>query len=148
MTTTIDCGCSSPHVQIWTQGPDPFSNGEVRKLSFGPRAATADPCANNLRIETVCVVAALYTLGMYVGITEEILCAEKSLSPFFRSSAESADDMVKVEMISTVQRIFKALKPDLRPSSKQITVSHHPYIPRYSTFSDATEESHHPSGRH
>ena len=127
-TTTIDCSCSSPHVQIWTQGPDPFSYGEVRILSFGPSATAADPYGNNLRIETVCIIAALNTLGMYVGITEEMLCAEKSLSPFFRSSAELVDDTVKANMICTVQRIFKALKPDLRPSSEQITVKHHPYI--------------------
>lgn len=65
---------------------------------------------------------------MYVGSTEEIICADKSLSPFFLSSAESADDMVKANAICTVQGIFKTLKPDLRPSSEQITVNHHPYI--------------------
>jgi len=127
-TTTIDCGCASPHVQIRTQGLDPFSHGEVKILSFGPSATAADPYANNLRIETVCTIAALYTLGMYVGITEEMLCADQSLSPFFQSSAESADDMVKANMICTAQRIFKTLKPDLRPSSEQITVKHHSYI--------------------
>lgn len=36
--------------------------------------------------------------------------------------------MVKANIICTVQRIFKTLKPDLRPSSEQITVKHHPYI--------------------
>jgi len=127
-TTTLDCGCSSPHVQIRTQGPDPFSYGKVRILSFGPSTTAADPYANNLRIETVCITAALYTLGIYIGITEEMICADNSLSPFFLSSAESADDMVKANMICTVQRIFKTLKPDLRPSSEQITVKHHPYI--------------------
>ena len=125
-TTTIDCGCSSLHVQIRTQSPNPFSYGEVKILSFGPSATTADPYANNIRIERVCIAAALYTLGMYVGVTEEMICAETSLSPFFCPSAESADDMVKA--ICTVQRIFKTLKPDLRPNSEQITVKHHPYI--------------------
>lgn len=127
-TTTIDYDCSSPHVEVWTQGSDPFTYGEVGILSFGPSATTADPYANNLRIETACITAALYTLGMYVGITEETLCADNSLSPFFWSSAESADDMVKANIICTVQSIFKTLKPDLRPSSEQITVKHHPYI--------------------
>ena len=127
-TTTIDYDCSSPHVQIRTQDPDPFSYGEVRILGFGPSAAAADPYANNHRIETACITAALYTLGMHVGITEDTLCADKSLSPFFWSSTESADDMVKANIICTVQRIFKTLKPDLRPSSEQITVQHHPYI--------------------
>ena len=125
-TTTIDCGCSSLHVKIRTRSPDPFSYGEIKILSFGPSATTADPYANNIRIETVCVAAALYTLGTYVGITEEMFCADTSLSPFFCPSAESADDMVKA--VCTVQRMFKTLKPDLRPSSEQITVKHHPYI--------------------
>ena len=125
-TTTIDGGCSSPQVQIPTQGPDPYSYGEVGMLSLGPGATAADPYANNLRIDSVCITAALYTLGMYVGVTEEMLCADQSLSPFFRSSAESAEDIAN--MVCTVQRIFKTLKPDLRPSREQITVKHHPYI--------------------
>ena len=125
-TTTIDCGCSSLHVQIRTQSPNPVSYGEVRILSFGPSATTADPYANNIRIETVCIAAALYSLGMYVGITEDMICADTSLSPFFWPSAESADDMVKA--ICTVQGMFKTMKPDLRPNSEQITVKHHPYI--------------------
>ncbi|KAF9242223.1 hypothetical protein CBS147333_6104 [Penicillium roqueforti] len=128
-TTNIDCGCSSPHFQIRTEGPaGPFSCGEVRILRFGSSAPAADPYANNLRIETVCTIAALSTLGIHVGITEETLCAEESLSPFFQSSTESADDMAKANMICTVKRTFKTLKPDLRPSSEQITVKHHPYI--------------------
>ncbi|MCJ1438874.1 hypothetical protein MMC27_008264 [Xylographa pallens] len=127
-TATIDCGCSSPHVQVRTQGPDPFSYGEVRILSAGPSVAGADPYANNLRVETLCITAALYTLGLHVGVTEEMLCADQSLSPFFRSSKEPADEAAKAHTISTVQRIFKTLKPDLRPSSQQITVQHHPYI--------------------
>ena len=125
-TTTIDCGCSSLHVQIRTQSPNPLSYGEVRILSFGPSATIADPYANNIRIERVCIAAALYTLRMYVGITEEMICADTSLSPFFWPIAESADEMFKA--ICTVQRTFKALKPDLRPNSEQITVKHHPYI--------------------
>lgn len=128
LTTTIDCGCSGPHVQIWTQGPDPFRSGKVRILSFEPCGTAADPYANNLRIEAICIIAALYHLGMHVGITEEMLCAEESLSPFFQSSPESANDMVKADMICAAQRTFKTLKPDLRPSSEQITVEHHPYI--------------------
>ena len=127
-TTFIDCGCAGSHVQIWTQGPDPFSSGKVKILSFEPSATPADPYANNLRVETVCIIAALYHLGMHVGITEEMLCADNSLSPFFQSSTESADDMVKANTICTAQRVFKTLKPDLRPSSEQITVEHHPYI--------------------
>ncbi|KAI4279704.1 MAG: hypothetical protein L6R35_006037 [Caloplaca aegaea] len=127
-TTTIECGCSSPHVQIRTRGSDPFSSGEVKIHMFGPSVTAADPYINNLRIETVCTIAALYRLGMYIGITEEMICADRSFSPFFLSSVGSADDMVKANAIDTAQRICETLKPDLRPSSEQIAVDHHPYI--------------------
>lgn len=128
-TTTSDCGCFSPKVQTQTTGPAPFSYSDnARSLNLGPSANAADPYANNLRIETVCVTAALYNLGMHVGITEEMLCADISPSPFFRPGADSADDTVKTNIVCTVQRIFKTLKPDLRPSSEQITIKHHPYI--------------------
>lgn len=127
-TIAIDCGCSSPHLRIRNNGPDPFSHGKARILSLGPVVSAPDPYANNLRIETVCITAALYNLGAHIGITEEMMCAEKSHSPFFWSSAELADDMVKANAICTVQKMFKTLKPDLRPGREQITVNHHPYI--------------------
>jgi hypothetical protein len=68
------------------------------------------------------------TLRMHVGITEEMMCVEESPSPFYRSIRASANNTVKEDIICTVQRIFKTLKPDLRPSSEQITVEHPPYI--------------------
>lgn len=73
----------------------------------------------------ICTLAAVSALGTYIGISQEILCAEESLSPFFRPGAASMD---KADTVLTVQRIFKTLKPDLRPSREQITVAHHPYI--------------------
>ncbi|RAK96945.1 uncharacterized protein BO80DRAFT_458539 [Aspergillus ibericus CBS 121593] len=127
-TTTIDCGCSSPHFHIRTENTDPLHYGEVRIFRFGSSAPAADPYANNLRIDRVCTITALYTLGTHLGITEDVLCAEEALSPFFRSSTGLTDDMAKANMISTVQGAFKALKPDMRPNIEQITVEHHPYI--------------------
>ena len=127
-TTTIDCGCSIPHAQIQTQGPTPYRYGGLSNLNYGSGATRANLLSNHLRIDTVCIITAFYTLGMYVGITEEMICADKSLSPFFWSTAESADDMVKAHAVYTSQNIFKTLKPDLRPSSEQITIRHHPYI--------------------
>lgn len=122
-TTTIHCGCPSPHFQIQAQTPDLLKNKEFKILRLGPSPAAADPYMNHLRIETVCTIDALFALVAHVGITEEMLCADESLSPFFRFSPESAD-----EMASTVQEGFKTLKPDLRPNDEQITVKHHPYI--------------------
>lgn len=127
-TATVSCGCSKPHVQIRTHGPDPCSYGDIKILSIGPGSPAADPCANQLRIETVCTVSALYAIGTHVGITEELICADDSLSPFFRFTVDSAEDTAETDMICAVQRIFKTLKPDLRPTKEQITVRHHPFI--------------------
>ncbi|KAJ5771315.1 uncharacterized protein N7511_003366 [Penicillium nucicola] len=126
-TTNIDCGCPSPHIQIRTQGPDPFTLKGLRVLSFTPTQRLADPYVNTLRLETVCTIAALFNLGMHIGITEEMICAENCRSPFYRSGVKS-DPQVEANTIGSVKSIFKALKPDLRPSSEQITVEHHPYI--------------------
>ena len=126
-TTNIDCGCSIPHIQIRTQGPDPFTLRGLRLLSFTPTARIADPYVNNIRLETMCTIAALFNLGMHIGITQEMICAEDCPSPFYRSGAKS-DRTIEANTIGTVKGIFKALKPDLRPSSEQITVEHHPYI--------------------
>ena len=128
LTTTIDCGCGSAHIQIQTQGPDSWSHGKFTVLNLGPSATAADPYANHLRVETLCNTAALSTLAMCVGITQEMLCADQSLSPFFSSSTVWADDLVKANMVCTVQSVFKILKPDLRPSREQIVIQHHPYL--------------------
>lgn len=127
-TTTIGCGCSTRHIQIRTKGVDPSSFNDIKILTFGFPAGTADPYANNIRIDTVCTVAALHNIGTHLGVNEEILCADESLSPFFRFTANSVDFMVQSNMIKTVQQTFKSLKPDLRPSGQQITVKHHPCI--------------------
>ncbi|KAL2379669.1 hypothetical protein RJZ90_005120 [Blastomyces dermatitidis] len=129
-TTTIKCGCSVSHLQLRTKGAGPFNFEEIRILKFRPDIATLDPYASNIRIEIVCTVSALYTIGMHVGLTEEMICTDNSLSPFFwpSSGLDSDDDTAKTNTICTVQRVFSTLKPDLRPSIEQITVQHHPYI--------------------
>ncbi|KAF3483215.1 uncharacterized protein GIQ15_02539 [Arthroderma uncinatum] len=123
---TIDCGCSIPHLQIETQGIDPSRAGKIKIFRF--RQDVADPYANNLRIEQVCTISAVHTLATHVGITEAVICSDEPLSPFFRPIAETADNTTKENTVNAVQRIFKRLKPDLRPSSEQITIKHHPYI--------------------
>lgn len=143
-TTTIVCGCPNPHFQVQTQGPDPFSFDEIRVLRFktppspplnNTTAALimgADPYKNNLRIDTICTLSALVDLGTHVGLTEEIICADESLSPFYRFSVTAYsdnDDTTRNDiMINTVQQIFRTLKPDLRPNREQITIKHHPQI--------------------
>ncbi|GKZ23195.1 hypothetical protein AbraIFM66951_000717 [Aspergillus brasiliensis] len=127
-TTTIDCGCTSPHFRIQTEGPDLLGHTEVRVFRFGTKTITADPYANTLRIDRVCTIAAILDLVKHVGITEEALCADESLSPFFRSGAGTLDDTGKNSLVRTVQETFKTLKPDLRPCQEQITIEHHPII--------------------
>jgi Domain of unknown function (DUF3425). len=127
-TTTVKCNCSSPHIQVETHDPGPYSCTEVRILRIGTVAPAPDLYANHLRLETICTLAAMDTLRMHVGLTEEMVCAAESPSPFYRSIRASADGTAKENIICTVQRIFKTLKPDLRPSSDQITVDHPPYI--------------------
>lgn len=127
-TTTIDCGCTSPHFRIQTDGPDLLGRNEVRVFRFGANTTTADPYTNSLRIDRVCTIAAILDLVRHLGITEEGLCADQSPSPFFRPSAVMADDTARSNLIRTVQETFKTLKPDLRPSQEQITIEHHPII--------------------
>ncbi|KAL2830452.1 hypothetical protein BDW59DRAFT_140983 [Aspergillus cavernicola] len=127
-TTTVNCGCSSPHFQIQTQGPKPFSFGEFKILRYEASPPAADPYANHLRIDSICTITALYALGMHVGVTEDDICGDESLSPFFRPGTQSADALVKSSLIHSVKAAFKSLKPDMRPSNEQITVPHHPYI--------------------
>lgn len=92
----------------------------------------ADPYTNNLRLDTICTLSALVDLGLHVGLTEELLCAEESLSPFYRLSITDYSDndatCQQNSMINTVQQIFRTLKPDLRPNREQITIKHHPQI--------------------
>lgn len=124
----VQCGCPRPHFQKQKWSWRDMNDVKFKIVRLGPGTAAADPYANHLRIETMCTVDALYTLGLHLGITEELLCADESISPFFRFSADSIDDTIKTAMIGNVKGIFKTLKPDLRPSSQQITVKHHPYI--------------------
>ncbi|KAB5576345.1 hypothetical protein GE09DRAFT_955278 [Coniochaeta sp. 2T2.1] len=126
-TLTVDCGCSSEeHSHILSRGMSALNRGEFKIITFGPivSAGPADPYTNNIRLEAICTLSAIAALGSYIGITQEVLCADESLSPFFRPGAAATPSST----VETVQRIFKTLKPDLRPSREQITVEHHPYI--------------------
>ncbi|KAH8126290.1 hypothetical protein LI328DRAFT_166275 [Trichoderma asperelloides] len=126
-TTTIDCGCLTPHVKLRAQ--DPSSHSDLQIISFGANSVAADPyMSNSIRIKRMCIAAALYTLMKYVGIGEETFCADDSPSPFYRPNLEFADDASRDRTICMVQQMFKTLKPDLRPIAEQITVEHHPYI--------------------
>ncbi|KAI9044341.1 uncharacterized protein KD926_000942 [Aspergillus affinis] len=127
-TTIVKCSCAGPHFQVQSYRPIIYGPPEVRILRIGSLAPAPDLHANHLRLDTMCTLAAMDTLRMHVGLTEEMVCAEESPSPFYRSMKASTDSAAKENVITTVQKIFKTLKPDLRPSSEQITVEHPPYI--------------------
>ncbi|KAL7929483.1 hypothetical protein V8C35DRAFT_315387 [Trichoderma chlorosporum] len=125
-TTTINCGCLKPHVQLRSR--DPSSHDDMQIVSFSANSTAADPYAGNrFCIERVCIAGALYTLMKYVGIGEENFCADSSPSPFYRPNLEFADEATW-SRINTVQQTYKTLKPDLRPTPEQIVMEHHPYI--------------------
>lgn len=127
-TTLVTCGCSRSHVQIKTAHPESSVNKNIKIVEFGISSVAADPYINHLRLETVCTIIALYDVGMHLGLTEELLCEDDSPSPFFRFSTNSVDQVTAERLISSVKNTFKTLKPDLRPTSEQITTKHHPYI--------------------
>ncbi|KAK8010444.1 hypothetical protein PG990_009409 [Apiospora arundinis] len=106
------CGCTGTN------------DGLQRIVSHRSGAAKlfSDPYANHLRLETVCTLDAMFSLGTLLGIPADRMCPKETPSPFFRSGNASVD------AISTVQQIFRTLKPDLRPSREQVTVAHHPFI--------------------
>lgn len=127
-TTLATCGCSMLHVQIQTNNPFSGNGKNIRIIGLGSSPRPADPYMNHLRLEAVCTIAALYGVGMHLGLTEELLCEDESTSPFFRFSANSVDGATSQKLISSVKNTFRTLKPDLRPISEQITMKHHPYI--------------------
>ncbi|CAM1505537.1 Fc.00g111740.m01.CDS01 [Cosmosporella sp. VM-42] len=108
-TVFFNCGCPVLHIPM---RPSPVL------LPVIP-----DVYMNTLRLETWCVVGAMLENCLHVGITQAMFCSDNAISPFFRlQSAESSG------LVASVQRVFKSLQYDLRPTLAQITTEHHPYI--------------------
>ncbi|KAL4940839.1 hypothetical protein BDV06DRAFT_195838 [Aspergillus oleicola] len=122
-TTTIQCGCQHPHFQLQTSNPGSFNSGDVWLLSLEQNSHVPDPFTNNLRLDMVCNITALWAIGAHLGVSEEEVCEDDAISPFFQPGAEASDAVIK-----TTQALFKTLKYDLRPTKEQITISHHPFI--------------------
>ncbi|PLB46167.1 hypothetical protein P170DRAFT_439836 [Aspergillus steynii IBT 23096] len=127
-TATVECDCATPHIKVQSSGHGTSGSTEVRIITIAPLVPVPDPYANHLRLETLCTLSAMDTLRLHLGLTEDMVCDEESPSLFYRPIRAPTDAAVKENMVCTVQRIFKTLKPDLRPSSEQITVEHPPYI--------------------
>jgi hypothetical protein len=132
--TTVKCACGKPHLQITAYELGPDGRREVTLLNIGatvpPKAAlvTPDPYINHIRLDSVCTLAAMDTLRMQVGITDNMMCSGDYPSPFYRPIRASAQNDPRRNMVHAVQKTFKALQPDLRPIPEQIIVGHPPYI--------------------
>ena len=126
VTDYVDCGCPLRHVQIRL----PKATGQKRYqiVSIGPSYFPADPYMNQLRIERMCFVDAMWSNCLHLGINLEAFCGEGVISPFCRRTQKAVDDGTNDSMVHTVQKIFKTLKPDLRPIREQVTVIHPPYV--------------------
>ena len=122
----IDCGCHRLHVQVSSSVPKEYRDQGV--LSIGPDLFTADPYLNNLRVERICLAQAIFSNCLHIGITEDMFCDDDTVSPFFRPSGKSADDVGYDRIVKTIQSIYKTLKQDVRPIREQITTMHSPII--------------------
>ncbi|KAI5865312.1 hypothetical protein GGS23DRAFT_558673 [Durotheca rogersii] len=122
----FDCGCEVPHI------PTPTA-ADLAGVRGGPASRTletvnffSDPYANMLRVDKLCSLEAMRRNCLAIGISVDMCYSDDSVSPFFRDADYGADP--SSSLVQSVQGIFRTLKPDLRPCSEQITVSHHPYI--------------------
>lgn len=122
----VDCGCFRPHVQFSSSRPREYRDLQV--LNVGPSLFATDPYVNALRVERICIVQAVLSNCLHIGITEDMFCVDEAISPFFRPSGKTADDSGSESVVRTIQSIFKTLKPDLRPIREQITTMHRPVI--------------------
>lgn len=120
----FDCGCSTLHI------PAPAS---PFLLPSRPRAFSLH--ANTLRLEVECTLSALLKNCLHLGIPKGQFCADESVSLFYRpllppvSEADGGSlDNEASKLVSNTLALFRTVKHDLRPSTSQITESHHPYI--------------------
>lgn len=110
----LQCGCPVLHLAVLPS----------RALLL---PTTSDPIINHLRIEGLCVLAALQENCIQLGITRPMFCAEDAISPFFRPQLDPSSPDGDV-VVSSLKRMFSTIKYDLRPSEAQITTLHHPYL--------------------
>ncbi len=106
-TAPRSCQCLTPYC---------LSKPSLPHLSF----------SSNLRIEAMCVVAAMQQNCFHLGITGAMFCSSDAESLFFRPGMDASTS--QTSLIQSTQRVFKTVKYDLRPSKTQIVKSHHPYI--------------------
>jgi hypothetical protein len=123
----VECGCLTPHVQASAAaGLSEYRDLKVLNVDLSP--FPVDPFDNTLRVERICICDAVTANRLHMGITEDMLCHDDAISPFFRPFSNSIGDSKADDIVRTIQTIFKSLKPDLRPIKEQIMIRHHPII--------------------
>lgn len=85
-----------------------------------------DPYVNHLQLHFFNLIMAQMMNGFHIGITESSCLDDDAISVFFRPTTPS--DHNTTAFVKSVQRSFRGLKYDLRPTRAQILVPHHPYI--------------------
>lgn len=128
----INCGCSVRHIEIRNGRLGGF-NRDVEIVKVGETAVFSDPYMNNIRMEAVCTISAMWEICLQLGISEWSLCECDSQSPFYRpcpSNSLVANEKTEAVdgVVRTVQSIWKTLKPDIRPIKEQVTIPHHPCV--------------------
>ncbi|KAH7170492.1 hypothetical protein EDB81DRAFT_941392 [Dactylonectria macrodidyma] len=108
----FNCGC--PVLHIPSQSP------------FVLLPIVPDLRMNTLRIEIVCSMAAMLENCLHLGITRKMFCADESVSPFYRPQIDAPAE--RANLVDSVQRGFRGLHFDLRPTRKQIIMNHHPFL--------------------
>lgn len=131
----VECGCPIRHVRVRSKGQPGSSNiyEAAQLLSLGDTPPPSDVYMNNIRIEMTCTISAIWANCLHVGVSELMFCEDDSVSPFYRPGAGrnviiDGTSQASDSVVQTVQSIFKTLKADLRPTTEQITIRHHPCI--------------------
>lgn len=132
-TKYIDCGCSVHHVEIRSKPNHEGRSESLKRISFGGARLPADPYYNNIRLEAVCTIAAMWSNSLHIGLSEQMFLEEYSVSPFYRSVPgynllTNGVSPSEESTVRTVQNIFRTLKPDLRPLREQVMIVHHPVV--------------------
>lgn len=167
-TSYIECGCPVRHVQLRRSLPcsaeslrflevDPDEDDDIddasrrrRLLQVTSSSRPPDPYSNHIWMAKECVVAAMWSNCLQIGIHDAAFCDEDAQSPFYRAApsydcslgpflggddcfgSNNNNDNNKNEihdgMVHTIKSIFKTLTPDLRPTREQITIPHHPFL--------------------
>ena len=85
-----------------------------------------DPYRLDLNITTISFAAGFFSNTLHLGLVEHEYCHPTAQSNFYCPGIASSP--YAETMILAVQRSFDGLKPDLRPTSEQITTPHHPVL--------------------